>query len=235
MRTSNFLSSWAIALSVLRKQLRTDPLILWLNAAVLLLFISLGFYVKLWSSGRVVETLFGATMPYFGMLTNVSNMLLCIATAVCGFSFAILRRVRPGKTDRFLLSSTLAVGLIMIDRTFRLTHILIDMGETTLFKPFMFLLHGLVFVGYIFLFRRKIMESPYMLLLLAVVLLVFGGIIDMAHLEGQGTPAMLEDGSTLLATLNITLYFWLICRRELLRVFSRLSQSAEMEMVRPRR
>ncbi|MEO0826208.1 MAG: hypothetical protein AAFY67_11180, partial [Cyanobacteria bacterium J06642_9] len=54
--------------------------------------------------------------------------------------------------------------------------------------------------------------------LIALVLLIISGISDVAKLPGKGTPALLEDGTKMLAILNVCIYYWGICEQTLFRV-----------------
>jgi hypothetical protein len=211
-------SKFATVLRILRKQLQADRAILWLNGLMLLLFLALTVYVKFWSSGQVVETLFGSPFfrehPHLGMLTTVSNLLLCVSAVVCAFSFGLLRTVQPkGKANWFLFCSAAIITVILLDRMFRITIILYVFRDIR--KLLLFLLYGSTALCYGLAFWKKIRSTPYILLIGAGGLLVFGGLVDLAHLPGEGTPAMLEDGSTLLASLNVALYFWVVCRQEI--------------------
>lgn len=225
MRLSVSRSSVILFLARLFNQLRSDPSILWLNGATLLAFLALTVYIRLWSSGEVVERLFGAPFyedhPYFGALTTLSNLLLCITVAICGFSVALLKHLHPKhRTDWFLLCSALVIGAILLDRVFRITIILYVFEDVR--KLLMFLLYGSISLIYGLMFWRRILNTPYVLLLGTGALLVIGGIADMTPIPGEGTPAMLEDGSTLLAALNLMIYMWVVCKREFVSAFRRI-------------
>lgn len=202
-----------------KKQIQSNPAILWLNGVTLAFFVVLTIYVKFWSDGKVVERLFSAPFdrefPYFGMLITASNLLLCLSASICTFSVVLIKDFRSThKINSFLAGFALILSVILLDRMFRFTVILMSFGR--LLKLAMFLLYGLTAIGYASRFRQKLIATPYFLLLGAIALLVFGAIVDLTGIEGHGTPAMLEEGSTLLATLNIAIYMWIVCRKEVL-------------------
>lgn len=210
----------------IRLQLQSDRTILILNGLVLLGFLSLTIYAKFWSTGQLIELLFGAPFnkehPYFGMLTTLSNLLLCLSVSICMFSIGILRHLHPkGKIDWFIACFAIIFGIILLDRMFRLTIILVLFGSVR--KLLMFFLYGMAAALYGSVFRRRLFTTPYFLLLGALALFAVGGVVDLTHLPGQGLPAMLEDGSTLLASLNIALYIWYVCRQALIEAFDRRS------------
>ncbi|MBD2462917.1 hypothetical protein H6G89_17900 [Oscillatoria sp. FACHB-1407] len=211
-------------LSQLLNQLQTERAIVWLNGITLLAFLALTVYVRLWSSGQVVERLFGAPFyadhPYFGALTTLSNLLLCTTVAICGFSSVLLSQLHPRhKVDWFLVCSAGVIGLILLDRVFRITIILYVFEDIR--KIVMFLFYGGISLIYGRVFWRRVLKTPYVLLLGTGGLLVFGAVVDMTPIPGEGTPAMLEDGSTLLATLNLMIYMWIVCKQEFIRAFNR--------------
>jgi hypothetical protein len=207
-----------------QKQLRTHPHIVWLNGLTVLLFAVLTLYVKLWSDGLVVERLFSSPydqeFPYFGMLTTASNLLLCFAASSSSFSAMLLRELHPQrKLNGFVAGFALILTVIVVDRALRLTVILSSFGRVL--KLLMFLIYGASALWWAFKFRHKLAATPYAMLLGAIGLLVFAAVVDLVSLQGHGRPAMLEEGSTLLATVNIALYIWLVCRKEVLKVLPR--------------
>ncbi|MBE9177884.1 hypothetical protein IQ268_04710 [Oculatella sp. LEGE 06141] len=203
-----------------KKQVQSYPTILWLNGAAVGFFVLLTVYVKLWSDGKVIERLFSPPFnqefPYFGMLITASNLLLCLSASICTFSVVLIKDSRSrGKINWFLAGFALILSVILLDRMFRFTVILVSLGS--LLKLAMFLLYGVAAVGYASVFRHKLLSTPYAVLLGAVALLVFGAIVDLTQLDGHGLPAMLEEGSTLLAMINIAIYVWIVCRKEVLK------------------
>lgn len=204
----------------LRQQLKGKPIVVVLNTVVLALFLAITLYVKLWGHGSQVVLLFSSPFdvehPYFGALTLVGNLLLCASTAICAFTSAILSRLNPQrKPDGFITCFGMLIGIIMLDRMFRITTILKYIGSPV--KLMMYGLYGILVLAFAIAFRQRLAKTPYVLPLGAALLLVVGGLIDLTPLNGIGTPAMLEEGSTLLACLNLAIYFWMICQRELFR------------------
>jgi hypothetical protein len=198
-----------------------DRLVLLLNGLLLLFFIVLAVYVRLFNQGDALEALFSISYnnfrPYFGALTTTGNLMLCSAIAIYGFSAMLLQQLAR-KLDSFTLASAGILGMIMCDRIYRLSTTF-DAIEGIPIKKLMYLFYGSVMLFYAWKFRRELVRTPYFLMLMAIALLMFAAIVDLLHLTGHGRPAMLEEGSTLLAMLNIAIYAWLVCKE---RVLSRV-------------
>lgn len=207
-------------LTIIQRQLSGKPIVLWANAGFLVLFLLIGLYAKFIGHGSQVVWLFGSPFnvehPYFGMLTTLGNLLLCASTAICAFTAAILNRLNPErKPDGFIACFGCVIGVITIDRMFRITTILKYIGSPV--KLMMYAVYGVLVLAFGLAFRRRLSQTPYILPLASALLLVIGGLVDLAPTPGIGAPAMLEEGSTLIACLNLSFYFWITCQRELFR------------------
>lgn len=223
MDLSKFISQLQHSGHNLLKPLQHHRSILWLNGLVLLFFIVLSLYVKIQSSGQLLVLLFEAPFnrerPYTGMLTTVSNLMLCVSMAVCAFSARTMQKLpQQRQQSGFLICSALLMGLLLCDRTFRLTILLITFGPVS--KTAIFILYGMLLLLYGWVFQRQLRETPCALLLAGGSLFVISALIDLAHLSGQGMPALLEEGSAMIAALNLTIYFWLTCLHQILEPLS---------------
>jgi len=211
-------------LAASRSQLATNRSISWVNGVTLLLLLALSIYAKVWGKGRGIELLFddpfSPQKPYAGFLTGISEILWCLTAAICAFSFSLLKSIyrRP---DRFIFCSALGIGILLVDDLFRLTLILNSLAGVP--KILMYLIYATGAIAYSCCFRRRILSSPYVLLLIASGLFIFSSLVDITPLSGYGAPAMLEDGTKLLGLLNIALYFWSVCRQAVLRALSPLA------------
>ncbi|NER95471.1 MAG: hypothetical protein F6J86_16800 [Symploca sp. SIO1B1] len=123
--------------------------------------------------------------------------------------------MRPKRlTNHFIFCSAVILAILLIDDIFRIT--LIGYEFFGIPKLFTSLVYGTVIIAYSILFRRKIASTPYLLLLIAFGLFVISSLVSSLSLPGQGTPAMLEDGTKLLALVNLAYYFWYVCQNEVL-------------------
>ncbi|NET60382.1 MAG: hypothetical protein F6K47_30835 [Symploca sp. SIO2E6] len=135
--------------------------------------------------------------------------------AICSFSVGLIKQIRPQRqVNRFIVCSALILAILLIDDIFRIS--LIANSFFGIPKLLMAILYGTAIIAYGLFFRRKIASTPYWLLLVAFGLFVISTLVDCLSLPGMGTPAMLEDGTKLLALVNLAYYFWYVCRHEVL-------------------
>jgi hypothetical protein len=206
-------------LSSLIKQLKADKAILVLNGTILAGLIALALYAKLEQKGYGIILLFAddfnSKRPYLGLFTSISELLWCLSAAICFFSYSLSRSMIKRRADLFILYSGIGISILLLDDVFRFTLILNTYAGIP--KLLMYTVYGGAAIAYGLLFRQKILKTPYALLFISGILFIISGAADMVPLAGQGTPAMLEDGTKLLGLLNIALYFWQVCRQEVLQ------------------
>jgi hypothetical protein len=203
-----------------KKQIKGDRSILFLNGGTVLVFLALSVYAKFWGKGQGIEFLFADPFsiqrPYYGLLTSVSEVLWCLSGTVCLFSFSLLNTTSPNrKANLFVLCSAIGIFVLLADDLFRITLILKGLANVP--KGVMYLVYGTGAIAYGLCFWRKLLSTPYVLLIVAGILFGISGLVDILHIKGNGTPAMLEDGTKLLGILNIAFYFWHVCRQEIMQ------------------
>lgn len=204
------------------KQLRADRFIVWFNALTVILFLALSFYVKLFDKGGqlvlLFEDPFSAERPYIGTFSAVSDLLWSVAVTICLFSFGLLQAIRPGqKLNFFILCSAIATGVLLMDDAFRIHLIVASIGIS---KTIVYLVYGTAVLAYALTFWRIIRVTPYVLLLVAVVLFIISAMVDTTPLPGKGSVVMLEDGTKLLGIINIVLYFRHVCWQAVLEAIN---------------
>ncbi len=139
----------------------------------------------------------------------------CTAIAICLFSAFLLPKSNR-RFPIFLCASALVMLLLFLDDRFRLTLILCVLFNTCkIVKLAVYSIYGLLLVGYAWLFRRTIRQTPYIPLLVAFCLFGFSSAIDITPISSRGIHAMLEDGTKLIGLINLTIYFWWICQQEI--------------------
>lgn len=207
-----------------RKQLQVERSILLLNGLTLLLFFAFAIYAKVFASekggGFVFSALFDQPPPdprlNIGFLTKVTQVLWGLPAIICAFSFSLLRSITfKRKADWFILCSALLTLALLIDDHFRVGTILHSYAGVP--KVLTYSVYGIATLTYGTFFWRRLLVTPYVLLLIAGVLFAISVGTDLLPLKGVGTPVMLEDGTQLLGQLNISLYFWQVCRQEIMR------------------
>jgi hypothetical protein len=214
------LLSWLMSSS--QKSLFRVPLLIWLNILVLIFLAILSFYAKVESKGENIENLFSDPFNigiyYLGWFTGVSEILWCTAIAICLFTIGLLPNFSR-QSKQFLFVSALLMALLYFDDRFRLTLILSAFFGTYIkVKTIVYSFYGLVLIGYGIKFWSTIKQTPYFPLLFSFVLFAFSSAVDITPLSSRGLHAMLEDGTKLIGLINLTAYFWYICRLELQKI-----------------
>ncbi len=202
---------------VIKKQYNHVPFLLLCNTLTVLLLGGLGIYAKITNKGSGFERLFSDPfnfwLPYDGILTGVSEILWCIPVIISAFTFGVLRQ-QPSRSraEMFLLCSALLLGVFFLDDRFRMTFILAGLGVS---KKLIYLCYGIGVFMYGVKFRRFILTTPYLPLIAAFILFAISRLEDIFSAQSQGVHAMLEDGTKLLALINLALYFWHVCHQEI--------------------
>ena len=210
-------------LQACRKQLWLNRFFWILNSLCVLLFLLLLIYVRYTDQGsgdrvQVVSRLFRESFnfeyPYIGLLTSLSEVLWCISASICLFSFTVTKITSPRQRNNwFLLFSAIALITLLVDDIFRLT--LMASFYLGIPKLLMYAVYGTFFIFYALMFSKRVLKTPYLLLLISLFLFALSGMTDIIHLEGRGAPIILEDGTKLLGLLNLALYFWQVCQQEI--------------------
>ena len=202
------------------RAMQTHRTALLLNLAVIVPFALLTAYIKVstilngYSAGRTLRrstgidlliTLFSEpySIPYEGILTEISEIVWCFPIALCFFTAHLLghRQLR-----RYLICFGIFLALLLADDAFRITLILYSLLDVP--KILMYGLYSGVGVAIAICFWRTILTTPYRLLLISGSLLVLSAAADFLPISGIGTPIMLEDGTKLLGLVNLSIYVW---------------------------
>ena len=195
------------------------PVFVWLNAVAIAILSLLSVYAKIKHKGSGIENLFSDPFYvgnfYLGWFTSVSEILWCTAIAICLFSASLLP-LSNRRFQVFLTGSALVMLLLFCDDRFRLTLILCAFFNTCkLVKLSVYSIYGLLLIGYAYLFRNTICQTPYIPLTISFVLFGFSSAIDITPITSRGTHAMLEDGTKLIGLINLTIYFWWTAQQEI--------------------
>lgn len=207
------------SLEFFKKHFFRVPFLAVFNTLTVLILGGLSVYAKLNNQGDGVERLFSDPFnfwfPYEGILTGVSEILWCIPVAICAFTFGVLRQKEPrSRSAIFLFFSALLLGVFFLDDRFRMTLILSGLGISS--KLIYFCYGSAVFL-YGVKFWRYIKTTPYLPLVVAFLLFAISRFEDIFESQSLGVHAMLEDGTKLLALLNLALFFWHVCHQEVWR------------------
>jgi hypothetical protein len=220
------LPNFSNSLKFIKKHFDRVPLLVAFNILTVLMLGGLSIYAKLTNQGDGLERLFSDPFnfwfPYEGLLTGVSEVLWCVSVTICTFSFGVVRQQNSRSRSKiFLFCSALLLGVFFLDDRFRMTLILSSLGVS---KKLIYLCYASGILIYVVKFWRFIRTTAYLPLIAAFLLLGISRFEDLFSVQSLGLHAMLEDGTKLLGLLNLALYFWHVCDREVLRY---LQQSEE--------
>ena len=153
--------------------------------------------------------------PYTGLLSNTGILFWCFTTAILFFSAKIARNLgRPKILYQFFFFAGLLTLLMLVDDFF-LFHDVICPEYLHLNEIFFYIFYGLSVVSLLYFFRKVILESDYVLLLLAFGLLAGSVLMDLDIVYSMGIylPGswVIEDGFKFLGIISWFVYFVRIC------------------------
>lgn len=202
-----------------KEHFKSIPILIWSNVLTIIVLSILSIYAKIKSKGAGIESLFSDPLNYstfyLGWFTSISEILWCTAIAICLFAAFLLPKSNR-RFQTFLWGSATVMLVLFFDDRFRLTLFLCAFfGVCKIVKLSVYSIYGFLLISYAFLFRRTIRLTPYVPLLIAFLLFGFSSAIDVTPISSRGIHAMLEDGTKLIALINLTIYFWWICQHEI--------------------
>lgn len=163
--------------------------------------------------GRVIITLFEESFaqkrPYQGVLTEASEILWSLAAGILWFTFSYLKAQHPPATQyiqKSILFLCLLVTLFLLDDNFRMTLMLSFYFKIP--KVLIYSGYSIFSIAYVLSFKKFILKTPYLLLVISIFLLSISSLTDVIHPQGQGLPVMLEDGTKFIGLLNFLIYCW---------------------------
>lgn len=154
--------------------------------------------------------------PFTGVASNLGALLWSAAATICLFSWAVLRhRAGQAEFSRFILCSGLVTTLLMLDDFFLL--------HEHMFPRYLGVNEKLVYLGYmgvvlawLVVFRKQILKTDYLLLLLALGLFALSVFVDAIQYRLEpligNWRMLLEDGGKFLGIVGWLGYFFRCCR-----------------------
>jgi len=145
---------------------------------------------------------------YIGSITYIGAILWTVTATTCLFASLVLRS-RGGsgdlQTSRFLLVSGLFTAMLLFDDLF-LFHEIVFPKYLGISDYVTFSVYAAIALSYVVVFRRLILSTPFLTLILAGALLGLGMIADKLYDDALDTSAkfLIEDG---LKFMGITTWF----------------------------
>lgn len=146
---------------------------------------------------------------YIGFLSNIGIMFWCFTAAILLFSSKIARDFgRPSALFRFLFYSGLLTLFMLIDDLFLLHDVIIPYYLEISEKIF-YLFYGSSVLALLYFFRKIILNSDYVLLLLAFAFMAGSVITDVLITLGLNINDvyLVEDGFKFMGIISWFVYF----------------------------
>ncbi|MGK7940665.1 MAG: hypothetical protein AB4062_11055 [Crocosphaera sp.] len=155
--------------------------------------------------------------PTGGLLTHTFEILCSIPAVICGFTFLILIRINPhNKKNWFLLGSTILTAGFFLNEIYRI-HIVLQYFDIPKILTIKF--YGVILMLYLLLFWNHLKSTPYGIILISFSLTILAVLVDTFFHKFPIQSPLLEGIPKLFGIINLSLYFYLVCYREILNAF----------------
>ncbi len=169
--------------------------------------------------------------PFFGIISNIGILLWCASVSICFFSFAVLQKNRIKKKSKevflpFLLFSGIITLIILFDDLF-LFHegIFPELSKEFFFnseyiseriiyfisEKFIYFSYIVLFSFYILRFKKIILKTQWIILLLAFIFFGISVTLDSIPTQIIKINYLLEDGFKLFGIVSWFGYFFRVC------------------------
>jgi hypothetical protein len=146
--------------------------------------------------------------PYTGMLSNLGIILWSATAGICLFVVVLKFPFPEYKRERqfFLLAFVLTMVLLLDDLF--LLHDVILPEDLDISENYLYAVYGVLSLLFIIYFRKDILQTPYLLLIAAVVFFGFSiGVDTIVKFLDMEHGFILEDGSKFLGIISWGTYF----------------------------
>lgn len=146
--------------------------------------------------------------PFIGTLSHLGVLFWCATVAICLFSFALLQGTgNIGEFSSFFLFGGLISLILLLDDLF-LLHESVFPRHLNIPEKIVFLSYGLMILGYLTRFRKLILKTDFLCMILVFGLFGLSIFIDILDLR---VSILFEDGSKLFGIVSWFGYFALTC------------------------
>ncbi len=228
------------AFKALQQRNKITRLLVWSNSIVLILIISTWGFAKILSIpiyDLVADPAeIAQKAPYAGLISQVGILLWTGTVCICWFSASILRKNNPKDThanwSQFLQFSGYITALFLLDDLLQIheySPILLGLGSSPeeISRPLqngvelaVFALYGVLFLAYLWRFKRKIVKTNLLSLILAIAFMGISTLIDLLAPEQMQEHFILEEGSKLMSIMSWFNYFFLVSQQRLMIHFA---------------
>ncbi|MFQ4146674.1 hypothetical protein [Chlorogloeopsis sp. ULAP02] len=189
---------------------------------VLILFAILKLQTKIPISTLTRDPLAIANAPsYWGAISNLGILMWCAAVVIPWFSFKLLQQTKNNKEfSRFFLFSGCLTSILLLDDLF-LLHEGMFPHRLNISEKFVLLGYGIIISFYLIKFRKVILKTNFILLVLALGFFGFSAIFDSLPFGGwleNEDQYLVEDGLKFLGIVSWLTYFAVTCAEQLKRI-----------------
>ncbi len=154
---------------------------------------------------------------YTGVLSNLGVVIWAGAAAICLFSYGVDRSRTGGASPHFLLAGGLLTLLLMFDDLYMLHEVVLP-EHAGIPQNVVYVTYIILVLGFLAWFHKTILQSHYLLLLLALAGLGFSiGVDRIASLVSVPGLYVFEDGAKLFGIVSWSTYFVLVSAHRLVR------------------
>lgn len=207
------------------KALLPNILIIYLPCFFILLIIGLQTKIPIGNLTRDPLALVGKPF-YFGIVSQIGNLFWCSCAAICFFSAALLTKNKPKINSLYLLYAGFFTSFLLLDDLF-LIHEDVFPNYLKISEKIIYLIYVSFLIFYIMKFKRVIVNTEFLPLLLAFFFFGFSVLVDkdlipisQYWLENEGVY-LLEDGAKLLGIISWFIYFTRVCLTQIKQVAHR--------------
>ncbi len=175
---------------------------------------------------------------YTGLFSQVSNLLWGATAAICLFSATLIGKQNVKQNDRtflfLLLSGLLSIQLLLDDllqlhekfsRVLYGNQAAISGADQSFSEMVIYVVYAVLFFLFVFAFRKLLLSSKPLFLLLAATFFGLSTIIDMTP-ESLFGHHLLEESFKLLGIVSWFTYFFRVCLQKIQQHFDHSSKSA---------
>ncbi len=155
--------------------------------------------------------------PFIGVVSNIGILFWCASASICFFSFALPQKTRNrGNFSAFFLFSGFITSILLLDDLFLFheRHLnsreIIFPNSTFISQEVIYLSYAMIILFYFIKFRKIIVKTDFIILLLALSFFGASIIIDSFSLSIP-MKSLFEDGFKLFGIVSWFGYFVRVC------------------------
>ena len=151
---------------------------------------------------------------YIGLVSNLGVLLWCTTAAVCWLTAIVLHHKKSKLTSSFFLWSAGISTVLLFDDLF-LIHEQVMPRYLGISEKKVLASYGLLVLGYLVRWWKQILQTDYLLLVLAFVFFGISVFVDLAMKFGLNSPDWVEDLFKLTGIVSWSAYYLRTCLTQL--------------------